>query len=472
MKKKSIIIGLALAAAFMCTACGNPQAQLPEADKKVDLVEVVDEDKEGNPVEARIIKELEKSDEVYGDLISVTVYEREDNEDERTKSDLYVEVVSETEMARYTSYLALSMKYDKDSKEWKVKDIEADDDEELEVEILDSLLDDEAIKESIAYNIYSITYELDGTTGYATISGSDSITGLVTDGYELEQLSSDEYEIKCNVAFTITCGLYSYMTEGTISYDFWLPGNLYRDSEYVNYCGHDLSVTSRYMDESIAELLDEENMIDAWLETEPTNLGYNYDEYNIVEGNITKDMIVEYTTGQLIGTDSYAQREMTLTIEPVDGYVVDYKGYIEFTHDVLDDTWKYSYGSFSIAYDDDYNYMCRLTDDFVGVYDGLVIDDKDEILGDFRMDVDRVTANGQQAIGTVQFAKDGDFDKAEPVDFVCKIQSPYYMELYVDLDDKISVSRNNDIYSMYLYYDFNDECWKTSTSCQVIVSKN
>ena len=94
MKKKSLLAGLMLVAALGLTACGNPLKSLPEVSDE-NLVESYDDDKEtyGNAAVDRLVKQFKKDDILKGDITSLVVYDREDNEESKEKSELSVELL-------------------------------------------------------------------------------------------------------------------------------------------------------------------------------------------------------------------------------------------------------------------------------------------------------------------------------------------------------------------------------------------
>ena len=90
MKKNKILLaGLMIMASIGLTACGNPLKTLPEVSED-NLVDKYDEDEKtyGKQAVDRLMKELTKSDAIYGDVTSIVVYDREDNEDSKDKSEL------------------------------------------------------------------------------------------------------------------------------------------------------------------------------------------------------------------------------------------------------------------------------------------------------------------------------------------------------------------------------------------------
>ena len=117
MKKKLMVALAAVMAACALTACGNPLKSLPEVGSD-NLVDLVDENEDKNQAAAAILKKIKKDDLAIGDVEEVTVYDRKDDEDGKEKSDVYVQITSESDMASYTTYYVFTMKYDSDSKDW------------------------------------------------------------------------------------------------------------------------------------------------------------------------------------------------------------------------------------------------------------------------------------------------------------------------------------------------------------------
>ncbi len=220
MKKKLMVAFAAVMAAFALTACGNPLKSLPEVGSD-NLVDLVDDNEDKNQAAAAILKKIDKDALAIGDVEEVTVYDRKDDEDGKEKSDVYVQISSESDMASYTTYYVFTMKYDSDSKEWEVKKYEADEDEDIQVEFT-SGMNDEDILDDIINKEYSIYVEDEEGNYYYLYPTTDTVSDFTVSEPAITVDSSEHLLIDYDVTMTITSGMSFYSVEGKDENSFWI----------------------------------------------------------------------------------------------------------------------------------------------------------------------------------------------------------------------------------------------------------
>ena len=441
MKKKLLVAAFALVTAFALTACGNPLKSLPEVGED-NLVDLVDDDEEGNPVAARILKELNKSDDINGDITEVTVYDREDGED-KDKSEIYVEVVSETDMAEYTTYHVVTLKYDKDDKEWRVKEIEADDDEDIQIEFVNGKSDEDIIDDIEYYEYY--LYLDDGNTTYYVYLTDDTIQSYEISAPTVDASDMSSIKIDYDVTMSLKDGAYFSDVEGTVTYYFYSYSG---GDEYLSYYDGTFDLVDKYIDPEIGDSLSDETMYSDFINEEYT-VGYD------VKYVISEDIITDYYFEDVNFYSDYAYRYLYVTCEPVAGAWVTYKVYLEYDQ-ASDGSYTFDWSSSYISYAYDYG----VTDDFEGTYSGMLYNDDDDACGTLELNVERTTEDGTFS-GTLSVGG----EETDVDGYLSTSSNGLY--IYVSLDDSIYYNPSDKwdyIYSMYLYADpDNTGAWVTDS---------
>ncbi len=229
MKKKVILTGLLLTMCVGLTACGNPLKQLPEATEE----NIYDEDEEttGNEAADEIIDVLTDEDEggVDGDVVSFTVYDREDDDD-KDKSEVYVEIIIEGDEFEYTGYYIVEMKYDKEDG-WEVDEFETDEDEDCLFKPLEGP-DEDILWDTIYYSMDE--FYIDDMYFYILSDNMGDIEVLSEDIYEEDGVFYDEMKVEFEY-IDYDC---SYIMEYTITYVYYFESYsqtgtwYYYDGEY------------------------------------------------------------------------------------------------------------------------------------------------------------------------------------------------------------------------------------------------
>lgn len=458
MKKKSLLAGLMLAAALGLTACGNPLKVLPEVSDD-NFVEAYDDDKEtyGNAAVDRLIKQLKKDDIIKGDLTSLVVYDRDDNEETKEKTELSVEVQCETDAASYTEYYVVTMKYDSENKEWKVKETEVDEKEDPEVVVNYEISDESAstiIKDYI-YSFYADDYYINFNEGdIIEISIEDPETEI------LDSQISVTYPVNMQVNYNsyiydistdLKCALYTNLDTYKSGYEIETFKNdaIY----YINY--DEVKVNSVELDPEVSKILGEDVMFETAFEDFDAFYSYYYDF------DVTSKSVNSYESSDLEIYSTSAQRHYLLDIKVTEGLFEQY--YMDVTY-YYDNTngWYYSYLNDGHNYDDSYNYVVSIDNSFKGSYTGSV-NVRNTDCGDITFNVNGI--DGNTITGTVEFDK-------STVDFTATYDAFYH---YFDFrfDEKIKFKKNYSYDYLSLYYDQETDTWRSSdySSLQVQIGK-
>ncbi len=457
MKKRIVLSGFILAAALGLTACGNPLKSLPEVSD-TNLVDLVDEDKEANDAAARIIKELDKNDSIIGEIESVVVYERDDDEKEKNKSEVSVEVVTTTDYAEYTYYYVVEMKYDKEEKYWKVKDSEPDKHEDMSIDIKTDAKAEKLIQDLVDYSYSIYAYYEDDSYNYEYFypDSEDMFDNFkVGDCTVTEIVENQYYEIAYDVSFTISNGFKYFDVEGQMYYEYAAPS--YYGYEYYGYDYIDLIIKDTYLDPELEEVLSGEKMLQGAIDSGYITMGYYYYDF---DAPITKDMITSVEYGDIIFYSSSCCRPIYVTIEGAEGFAYYYE--LDVYYGFYNNEWSYDDCYVYTDYDrSPTGYSCCINDNVLGTYTGSVYKNKETTVGTVEMVI--TSYNDYYVYGTFKYAPEGtSLDDVEPIEFEGTYYTSYY-EIDLYLDDSFKIDKNSVSY-MYLYYDYNDLKWKTSSS--------
>ena len=423
MKKKLMVALAAVMAACALTACGNPLKSLPEVGSD-NLVDLVDENEDKNQAAAAILKKIKKDELAIGDVEEVTVYDRKDDEDGKEKSDVYVQISSESDMASYTTYYVFTMKYDSDSKDWEVKKYEADEDEDIQVEFT-SGMDDEDILDDIINKEYSIYVEDEEGNYYYLYPTTDTVSDFTVSEPAITVDSSEHLLIDYDVTMTITSGMYFYSVEGTVEYSFWIDGG--SEDLYYNY--GDYTLVSREIDPEIGDALSDEQMI---TDFDSCEFAIGSDGYVVSSADF-----VDYNFEDIYFGSDYASRYLYYTLEVLDGVQVEYYAYLYYDYDGS----TYSFDKYSCY--NYYNYETTYTDDVLGTWSGSMVEtyynDNGKNIASIDLVMDEYSNNQGYIYGTAYFTETESGEVYE-TDFEAYYSSSGYF--YIDLDDYV-----------YIYYD-------------------
>ncbi len=276
MKTKKLVAVLSLAMAVGLTACGNPLKTLPEEGKE----NVFDADlgEEGEDLVDDIVDKINETEYRSEDTeySSMVVYKRKDDEDEKTKSKMYVAVSRESEYAKLTDYYILELKYSKD-RGWKVKNCERDTDESASTKVeatkgpSDDVIKNDLKNYYISYSDYenNIFFTLDNTADIEVSPGivtqGESSDPNATVGTTTEVAAGEDFSLNMpttsstyvtDFTYKMESGFTHYAGSGKVGYTLSSDG-----SEWRYYNGGLNSDLETSLDDSVAEELSEDRMM-------------------------------------------------------------------------------------------------------------------------------------------------------------------------------------------------------------------
>ncbi|MCR4584615.1 MAG: hypothetical protein K5686_02720 [Lachnospiraceae bacterium] len=394
MKTKKLVAVLAMTMAFGLTACGNPLKTLPEEGKDNVLQAELEEETEDlvdDIIDAINEGEYRAEDTEY---TSFVVTKRKDDEDEKTKSKMYVALTRDSEFASLTDYFIVDLKYSKD-RGWKVKGYERNTDESAgtKVEPIKGPSDD-TIKNDLAnyYLSYSdydnnIFFTLDNTADIVVSAGTikagdDSgseeagvteAPGLTDGEYNLNMPSSSSTYVT-DFTYTLKNGFTYYSGSGKVGYTLSNDGSEWR--YYSGGLNGDLETT---IDESVAEELSDDRMIND-LES------YEFDSsLSYVPLRFKMSDFSSYEFGACAPVGNNCDRVLHATVDEKGLFGADLTFTFNYTYE--NDQWKFNRINL--------NKEIKISDDMVCSYSGSVsvYDTKKHTLG--------------TSVGTMKIAIDG-----------------------------------------------------------------
>ena len=394
MKTKKLVAVLAVTMAFGLTACGNPLKSLPEAGK--DNVLEADLEEEADDLVDDIIEKIKEVEYLSDDteFSSFVVTKRKDDEDEKTKSKMYVSVSRESEFARLTDNYIVELKYSKE-KGWRVKDCTRNTDEDAStlVEPIKGPSDETIINDLennyIYYNDYdnNIYFTLDNTADIqvspGTITAFDPATATDTAYVTEEAAPGEDFNLQMPntsstymTAFTysIKQGFTYYSGTGKVGYTLSSDGSAWR--YYTGGLNGDLEVT---LDESVAEELSDDRMIND-LE------GYEFDSnLSYVPLRFSMSDFSSYEFGACAPVGNNCDRVLKATVDKKGLYGAELTFTFNYTYE--NDEWKFNRINL--------NKQVEFSDDMVCSYTGnvCVYDTKKHTIG--------------TSVGTMKIAIDG-----------------------------------------------------------------
>jgi len=449
MNKRIILCMIILTLMLGITACGNPLNSLPEVSE-TNYVENYDVENKtyGNGIIDLIVGELSGNSLYYGGIRDIEIYNRIDDTNNKDFSKLYVKIVSTSVNAEYVNYFIVSLDYNADEKRWEIKDCEADEDKDTEINIL-AYKTGEEIENDIYENVYSFYFEeVD-----AYVYPSDIVSISVND-IECEKI--DQYQVQCtyNVSLSLKENNYYYSTDAVVVYNFYTADSYY-DDEYWCYYDTQAVFRERYIDPEIISLLSEDKLL--------TDFG----EYGLSTGNfstvLTTDMITSSEFMDVQVTYAGCSREAFITVQIMEGLYATYDVIFNY---VSDDE-----GNWSLDIINAYRNGYEITEDIQGTYLGIVVSNvNDEELGSVRIVVD--SSDEEKIYGTIEFATDGNLDAVEPVVFEATYDEVDW-EFAFSLESKITFKTGSRYDSFSLFAEPVENIWKSGeySALQFFINK-
>ncbi len=332
MKKKSIAIMMAGYLALSLTACGNPLKKLPDVSE-TNIYDAA-ADMTNNEAADAIVKEIE---DVILDggaqLTGLVVYDREESEDEKERSEVSVKIAYETGNASFTDYYVCSMRYSDDDG-WRVKEIARDEDK-IAVCMPAQEAGEETIRE---YLMDYVWYCSDDEDNYTVYFNEDIEMDLTIDSKEVYTGEDIPEEIReymgtygaleeVWISFRTDDGF--RVAEGGVGMRLWFDADEgiwdFYDSTY------DGDLTVSISDDVLAALSDERMLAD--VSEYEVSLGYYTNPVYF-----TEDTYEAVSFGDYQFSGNYCERSVSLTPK---GNIYDAKVIFNLTYYYYaDDGWK------------------------------------------------------------------------------------------------------------------------------------
>ncbi len=443
LKRICILTAMTLMVIAGLTGCGNKLKTLPSVSTDNITTPVTGKNGEEyiSPENQAIISAVSSYETVFGNLQSVTVYDRKDNVRTKENSAIYTQVVTNLAYATYTYYLKCDMLYDKEIKAWTVSAVSYDENNPFNMDVT-LTYDTDKIKEDIVANEYSFYF-----SDVETYVKPDSIDEVTINSISCNTI--DEYRAGSyyDITFTLKDGYYYYDCEGTVTYIYYRPD--YYGEECINYYGCETVLVSRYVDPDTKVRLSDSSMLQDLLD-----YGYEIGS-NDYKSLIVSDLIDSYTFDDPVYTDTNCTRHMSLVLKATDGVLMNYD--IEYKYDYTDGVWSINYIN---AYRAEESYT--ITEDFYGNYSGLVVVGDAEV-GIIKFAIDEYDPEENKFTGYVQYTKDNDFSSAEVVNLTGKYVG-YDWQVSLEFEKKIIFSGYTGKKTVSLYIDPNDGVLKTASN--------
>ncbi len=424
------------------TGCGNRLKTLPAVSTDNITTPVAGKNGEEyiSPENQAIISAVSSYETVFGNLESISIYDRKDNVRTKENATIYAKAVTNLAYATYTYYLKCDMLYDRDVKAWTVSAVSYDENNPFNMDVT-LTYDTDIIKEDIIANEYSF-YFSDVET-YVKPDSIDEVTIKSISCNTIDEYRAGSYY---DITFTLKDGYYYYDCEGKVTYIYYRPD--YYGEECINYYGCEATLTSRYVDPDTKVRLSDSSMLQDLLD-----YGYEIgsDDYKSL---IVSDLIESYTFDEPVYTDTDCTRHMSLVLGATEGIMMNYD--IEYRYVYSDGAWSIDYIN---AYRAEESYT--ITEDFYGDYEGPVVVGEEEV-GIIKIAIEDYDPEENKFTGYVQYTKDNDFSTAEVVSFTGKYVG-YDWQVSLDFEKKITFSGYIGKKTISLYIDPNDGVLKTET---------
>lgn len=355
MRKKAWLIGIMACLCVGLTACGDPLKKLPEATGE--NIYDAEEDTTGNDFTDDLLEDLMDEAGIPGDVTSFVINDRDDNEDSKERTELKVEITTETDTLEYVYNYVVDCKYS-DGK-WVLKDYEIDEDKESSITPLVEVTQDQ-MKDILVNGVYY--YD-----SYAQFS-EDNIVEIKINSQKVESAvigsGSDPVD---NLKITVvwTNGYCNYTGDFELSCTY----NLNSDSAEWKYNYQSFTSTSDYTEEMTAEtaaaLSDEQMTADL--------AGYPLitDNYNFNTGLVlTEDTMESITFEDIEWSGTSCTRKANIIL--ADQSIFKVHVIANFTYSYNGSEWNLNSIKYSPGYYDGMNDCWASDNDLAGNYSGAV----------------------------------------------------------------------------------------------------
>lgn len=432
MKKKIVLLFTTACLCAGLTACGNPLNDLPEATGE--NIYDAGEETTGNEFADDIIDKLMDEGVLLGDqIVSFVVNDRDDDEDSKERSELSVEITTESDTMEYVYYYVVDCKYS-DDRGWRIKEYELNEDEESTVSARTNVTEDDfvAAMERISSVYFGSTYVYfeDGEFTDITFRNEKIVPGIIGD-------YNNEYPTEnLTVTFTLQSDFCYFTRDIDMEYSYY--------NDQWNMTNWELSedYTTELTAETLEALSDERMLADLAEKSIYVRTG---------DINVTDDLIDSYTFGDYSFSGNTCYRDVEITLKGSDIYTINVSA--SYTYKYTDSGWELSYVSPSLH---------AVEQNIAGNYSGTVHYSSGTAYATVYYSILEVNDDGTLS-GALKWVPDGeDAATAELHTFTGK----YYMDIpYISiyLDEQYYLGGWIYLYNETLYYNPIDQTLEASS---------
>ncbi|MDE6713634.1 MAG: hypothetical protein K2K20_07850 [Lachnospiraceae bacterium] len=442
MRKKVWLMGIMACLCVGLTACGNPLKKLPEATGE--NIYDAEEDTTGNDFTDDLLEDLIDEAGIPGDVTSFVINDRDDNEDSKERTELKVEITTETDTLEYVYYYVADCKYS-DGK-WVLKDYEIDEDEESLITPLVEVTQDQ-VKDILVGRVSYYDYTPDDwfDNAYAEFS-EDGIVEIKINSQNVESAvigsGSDPVDnLKITVVWTNGFCNYTGDFELTCTY------NLNSESAEWKYQSltHSSDCTQEMTAETEAALSDEQMTADL--------AGYPLitDSYNFSTGLVlTEDTMESISFDDIVWNNTSCTRRANIIL--ADQSIFKVHVIADFTYSYNGSEWNLNSIKYSPGYYDGMNDCWASDNDLIGNYSGVVRNNDGTQYATVYYSILTVNADGSLS-GVVKWVSSGtDPSTVEPINFTGSYNEKN-MFVDIDLENSVNVKYGTGRWDYYSIYD-------------------
>ncbi|MCM1186975.1 MAG: hypothetical protein NC251_06465 [Lachnoclostridium sp.] len=361
MKKKLCLLGMAF---FLCaglTACGSPLKKLPQATGE----NIYDEDEEttGNDFADEILDDLSDEGGIAGEVVSFIVNERNDKGDSKERSELKVEITTNTKTLEYKYYYVVDCRY-RDG-EWVMKTFSQDEEEDSLIAPLKEMSQEE-IKDILVNKVSSYDYTPDNWSDRPVTFSQDGITGITVNSQKLVPAvvgAGNDPSADLDITVTWTNGFCNYTGDFELSCLYVVNSNTAEAQWAYKSIVHSGDYAMELTKETETALSDEKMTADL--------AGYPLltDSYNFRTGLVLNgDTIDSITFDDIVWNDKICTRRANIIL--ADQSIFKVHVIADFTYSYNGSEWNQNSIKYSAGYNDGMNSCWASDNDLVGNYTG------------------------------------------------------------------------------------------------------
>lgn len=311
-----------------------------------------------------LLEDLMDEAGIPGDVTSFVINDRDDNEDSKERSELKVELTTETDTLQFVYNYVVDCKYS--DGEWVMKNFSMDEDEESTITPLVEVTQDQ-VKDILVNKVSNYDYTPDDWYDNASFEFSeDGIVDIKINSQKIEPAvistaSAPADNLKITVVWSNGFCNYTGDFELVCVYDL---GSEIVDWRYQSFT-HTSDYTQELTEETAAALSDEQMTADL--------AGYPLitDSYNFNAGLVlTEDTMESITFEDLVWSSASCTRRANIIL--ADQSIFKVHVIADFTYSYNGSEWNLNSVKYSPGYNDGMNDCWASDNDLVGNYSGAV----------------------------------------------------------------------------------------------------